>query len=182
MDFHKVAQENVGGESLQQLHEAADEAAQLEQLVEDLEQSLKDAKKALNRVKGTVMPDLMTEVGFQSFTHNGVKFELADFVSGSLPSDPEKKAAAIDWLTANEGADLLKSQVVASFGRSQHNVAAAVADELKGKFGSDGIELKESVHPQTLQKFVRERLASGDPVDLDVLGVYVGRVVKLRRA
>ena len=37
----------------------------------------------------------------------------------------------------------------------------------------------ESVHPQTLAAFAREKLKAGEEVPLDLLGLYAGRQAKV---
>jgi hypothetical protein len=40
--------------------------------------------------------------------------------------------------------------------------------------------VKESVHPQTLNAFVKEQLTSGKDLPADLFGVYVGSRAKLK--
>lgn len=179
LDFERAARETAGGESLQHLQEAAQEASQLEAKVEQLEADLDMAKKALQRLKYSVIPDLMTTVGFDKFTHEGIEFSLQERVLGSLPADEERRQRAVDWLIAHNASDLLKAEVVAQFGREQHNVAKSLVAQIESQYGIP-VNFRESVHSATLQKFVRERLARGEPVDPQVLGIVVEKVARMR--
>jgi hypothetical protein len=100
-------------------------------------------------------------------------------VSGSLPSkDAQRKAAAIEWLEQNEGGDLIKTDVSLSFSREQRDEAIKIAKRLeKSGFAPN---VNSGVHAQTLCAWARERLRQGEPVDGDVLGLYIGRKTKFK--
>ena len=76
------------------------------------------------------------------------------------------------------GADLIKTKVTVSFGRSGHNEAIALQHDLRAK--GHAAELASDVHAQTLMAFAREKLKSGEPVDADKLGLFVGRTTQLK--
>jgi hypothetical protein len=104
---------------------------------------------------------------------------------GSLPkpsddSDEEgkaKRAAAIRWLEENGAVNLIKTDLVVSFDKSQHNVALDTQQMLieRGLPAS----ITSGVHPMSLQAFVKEALKNGDEIPLELLGLDAGRVVKI---
>lgn len=148
-------------------------------LVRNLEEDLKAAKASLQKLRTLTIPDKMAEVGFDSVKLDGKTVTVEPFVSGSLPSDPTKKAAAIAWLIENGASDLIKTTVEVEFGKSEHNVALDTAARLR----ESGLEpdVSEGVHAQTLGAFARERIRNGDPIDTEILGLFTGRVAKVKR-
>jgi hypothetical protein len=64
------------------------------------------------------------------------------------------------------------------FEKSQHNEALSVKADLENK--GYAVAAKMGVHPQTLIAHVKERLRNGDEIPLDVLGLYAGRVAKIK--
>jgi hypothetical protein len=44
------------------------------------------------------------------------------------------------------------------------------------------VEESEGIHAQTLLAFVREKLRNGEEVPIDTLGLYAGRVAKVKAA
>jgi hypothetical protein len=181
--FDMDPKEAISDEEQSRLQNLCEEAVQMKQIVDDMEESLKVAKKGLNDIITKKLPDLMVELGFgngDSINKSGFKIVLRDFVSGSLPKDPDKKEQAIKWLQENDGGDIIKSTVTLAFEKSQHNEALALVDDLKAK--GHETELVESVHAQTLQAFARERIKKGDSIDTEALGLFTGRVAKLTKS
>jgi hypothetical protein len=165
--------------ALERLNKFLQEAVALEEIVEQQENDLKAAKGTLHVLKTKTIPDLMTEMLLDEVVYNGWKAKINDFVSGALPSDPERRAKAIAWLEEHEGGGLIKTQVSVDFGRTQRNEALAIADSIKlAGFAPD---VSSGVHSATLQAFARERIKNGEPIDTEVLGLYTGKVVKFGR-
>ncbi len=65
-----------------------------------------------------------------------------------------------------------------SAGRESHAEISRIAEQL----AEWGPKLDSSVHTMTLRAFARRRLESGDPIDLDALGLFAGPVVKVKKA
>lgn len=165
--------------ALQRMRRLAEECIETEKLADEIEEHLKDLKRKLNQLKTVELPDAMAENGLSSFsTSDGHTIEINDFVSGSLPTDVEKRKVAIHWLSANGAADMIKNEVSVNFLKTQHNEAKSLAAELKDK-GLD-VDEKETVHSATLQAFGREKLRSGEECPFELLGLYTGRVAKIK--
>lgn len=164
--------------ALDRLSECADELLGLEDAVAQMSADLQAATAALNVLRTKTMPDLMAEAQMESFTRNGRVIAISEFVSGSLPKEEDKRAKAIAWLETHDGEGLIKTTVGLSFGRGEHNLALAIADDLR-KTGQEPV-VETGVHSATLQAFARERLKNGDPIDTDLLGLFTGRVVKVK--
>lgn len=164
--------------TLEQIKEVGNQAVALSAEVEALDKALGEKKKELNELLQNKLPLMM--VGVPSITlDNGMKITIGNFVSGSLPKEPAEKQAAIEWLEANEGGGIIKTEVSVSFAKSLYDEAKKLAEELKEE--GFAVDLETGVHSQTLAAFVRERMQNGDPVDHKVLGVYVGRHAKLEK-
>ena len=163
-------------EPLKRLNELADEAISLEQLIEDQETTLAAAKTALHEIRTKFMPELMMQIQMTQFVHGNRLFQMKDFVSGSLPKEPDKRTRALELLKEYQAEGLIKTDVTIAFGRSQYEQAIKFYDAL----AADGMAatLETSVHAQTLQSFARKRLEKGESIDTEALGLYVGKVVK----
>lgn len=161
------------------LKRLAEETVSTERLVKDLEANLDEVKKRLNKLKSVDLPDKMAECGFSSLElDDGTIIKVEEFLSGSLPKEPEKRDAAICWLEDHDAAALIKTELKIDFQKSQHNEAMSLANELHER-GFDA-NATMGVHPQTLLAHVRERLRKGEEVPLEVLGIYAGRVAKVK--
>lgn len=169
----------VAPDALDRLNQHLEEAINLNDSVEQMEADLAAAKKQLNYLKTSVIPDMMAELGMEECTQRGWKIKVGEFVSGSLPKEAAARERAINWLTEHDGGELLKTQLSVSFTRSQHNEALSLAGEIEKQGFAPNVE--STVHPQTLMAFARERLKNGEPLDTEVLGLYTGRVAKFKR-
>ena len=163
---------------LKNLHSTIAEMVEIETFIAQAEDDLKAAKKALQNIKTAKLPDIMAELQMDDCTHAGWNVKLSDFVSGSIPKGENERRAAFEWLKDHEAGGLIKTDIKLSFGREGHNEALALAQDLI-KAGHT-VDFGETVHPQTLQSFARERIRDGDEIDTDVLGLYVGKVVKAK--
>ena len=115
----------------------ADMAQQMFDLEEEIvaiELSLKQKKQDLNKLANQDLPDLMQELNIKDFSlNNGAKVKVEDVVSASVPSQSSiirakgddkaeleiRQQQCFEWLRANGGAELIKSNVEVQFGRDE---------------------------------------------------------------
>lgn len=182
-DFADEFQEQGGASAppitLQNLESKLAEAVDLQEAVDSLEDSLKAARKALHVLRTSVIPEMMAEASMEKIAFRGYEISVGDFVSGSLPKDPEKRKAALDWLTENGGAGLIKTEISLQFGKGEGNVAGSLAQELRDRDLSPVVD--RGVHASTLKSFALERLRSGAEIDHEALGLFIGQVAKIAR-
>lgn len=165
-------------DQLKLLNQKMQEVIDLNEMIEQLEADLKAANATLQNLRTKEMPEIMATIQVDSMTFGGFKFDLDTFVSGSLPKEPDSRAKAIEWLEKHDGAELITSDVEVKFARSEHEEAVKIYDFLSAQ-GLSAV-LNSGVHAQTLQAFARRRLADGEDIDFDVLGLYHGKVVKFK--
>lgn len=172
---------NDSDPAIKRLVKLADAAVNHEELVIDLERNLNEAKGFLNNIKTIEMPDLMAECGLTEFTHtSGAKLKLTNFVSGSLPKEPDKRQLAIDELTkmGKNAENLIKTNVSVLFDKEEHKKALVLAEELR-KLKFD-VVVDSGVHHSTLAAFARECLKKGIQINTEVLGLYAGKTVDIK--
>lgn len=146
-----------------------------------IEEEQTKTQKQLNEILQQQIPEIMGQCGLLSFKmENGTVLTLKDFCSGSLPKEPGPRAIALDWLRKNGGEPLIKTELSLSFGKGEDKKAQTLVKKLNKEGLNPSIEV--GVHASTLQAFAREKLESGDPIDLKVLGLYSGRVAKFGKA
>jgi len=175
--------EEAAGESpladLTAIKALAQRAVELEGSIKNLEEALKVQKSDLHSLRTKALPDAFSEVGMNQFSlDDGTSIKIDDFVAGSLPKDEERRAEAIEALEQIGGGDLMKDDLSVSFNKSQHNEALSLKAQLE-KSGFP-VKLGTNVHASTLQAFVREKLKSGEEVDYEKIGCYVGRIAKIK--
>jgi hypothetical protein len=179
-DLGEDGEATASPDALKRMHEGIKQLITMTEYIEQLEADLKAAASARHILRTVTLPDIMAECQSTAFNHAGYDVEVSDFVSGSLPKDEQKRAKALQWLKDNEGAGNIKTVLTVNFNTNQHNEAMAVADDLN-KAGWP-LTIGEGVHAQKLQAFARERIRNGEKVDAETLGLFVGKLVKIKKA
>ena len=89
------------------------------------------------------------------------------------------RPAAVEWLMANGHGGLIKNEVTVKFGKDEDDRARATVQSLLQQGLSPNV--KQGVHPQTLNAFVKEQLTGGMDLPADIFGIYVGSRAKIDR-
>ena len=99
----------------------------VEQEVEEAETLLKTLKSERQKLSTQMIPDLMDEMGVERVDVDGLTVTKKQIVAASIPVD--KRELAFDWLRERGLDDIIKNDVICSFGRGQDN--AATSDDVK---------------------------------------------------
>lgn len=177
-DMGTEGEASASPNALKQFRKSLQDAISLTEQIAQVEDDLKAMKSTLQAIRTGRLPDLMAEIQTDHFTHAGYEAKLSDFVSGSLPKDEDKRKTALDWLEKNDGGGIITTDVSVAFAKSQHNEALDVAGHLRDE--GHPVKVASGVNAQTLQKFARDRIRDGEKIDTEKLGLYVGKVVKLK--
>ena len=179
------------GDKLDQLRSLCEELRDVEYEIQDLTARIELAQARRTTLRAEVIPDKMDQcaVGAIDLLSRGnypaarveVKPEVYALIAAKW--DDSRKKAAFDWLESDGSGDLIKTTLVANFPREQRKKAVEIMQTLI-KIVPD-LEIKESVHGQTLSAWLRERIKrpkKNSPVPLDVIGGFVGRVADVKVA
>jgi len=178
--YEQLAQQPLGDNILAQIAATARDIIAAQDAVAEAEAELSSRQKFLRSLKEEILPELMTEAGqTQLTTIDGLLVSIKETVRGQ-PSEANQPAA-FDWLRSKGQGGVIKSKLEADLGRAPEDKVKAAVEALTAQGIQAGT--KESVHWQTLGSLVREMLARGDDVPLDLLGVQVWKQadVKPRR-
>lgn len=157
--------------------------------IEQMEEQLKREQELLKRMEEEIVPSAMLELGVTKLSlEDGTLLTLDDVLRGSIPTvtaiekekDPMQKDAmrqrrtgAFRWLQQNGGAALIKSTVEAIFGKGEEAKALVLAEQLAKKGFT--VHKEDTVHFQTLNAFLREKVGAGAKVPFDLFSVYAGK-------
>lgn len=135
--------------------------------VEDADQALKDAKERARVLREETIPSAMQELGLEELKLvTGQKLSIKQEVYASIPAS--NKNAAFQWLNDNGFGGLIKIEVDASFGKGEQDAAMALYQELNSRGLTASFD--QGVHAQTLKAFLKEQLAQGTNIPLDLFG------------
>lgn len=171
-DSSVSAAESVSTGGLKSIAEIARRIRDTEDEIKRTEEFLKARKADLLKLTDEDLPSVFEELGVKSFTlDDGSKVEIKPLYGASIPVD--KKEEAFDWLRENGYDDLIKNNVICTFGRGE--------DEKARDFARDALarglapQQKQDVHAQTLKAWVRERVESGDSFPMTLFGAFIGQ-------
>ena len=179
IDFEKD-QENVlhKTENIQSL---ADQVEKLESLTKRLdlqEDNIKSTKKELEHLSGEVIPTMMFEMGLSHLKlMDGSSVDVKPHYSATITQ--ANKEAAFNWLRNNGLGDIIKNEILVSFGRNEDNKAADYAVLAQERGFQPTQKLK--VEPMTLKALVRERIEAGKEMPTELFNVFVGNKTTIKR-
>lgn len=150
----------------------------IDQKISEAEQYLKDLKFRKRKINEEDIPALMQEMDVDSLTVGGNKVALRQFVHARISENNREEAFA--WLRSVGEGDIIKHDVTVSFNTGQDNLAGSVVEGLRQEYGLNPAQ-KTHVHPQTLKAWVKNRIESGQDIDFDMFGVFVGTEAKITR-
>lgn len=175
--FDKIVQSPTG-DALKDLSANIESALALAVKIEEVGEMLKSMQADLNHKLTKFIPDSMRACHMTEFTHaSGMKVVMHDFLSGSLPKDPDKRRVALRWIHDNGGKDLIRNKFNIELERGDEKTRKGMIAALH-KVHVDFQETVDVNH-MSMQAFVRERMANGLAVPLDTLGLYAGVTAKI---
>lgn len=176
-DF-KSTPSTIGDNLMAQLTSTASDQAHAEARVARLEEELAEAKEHLRQLSENIMPELMEQAGMEEFsTKDGLSIKISEKIRGSIPKGNE--APAFRWLDENGHGNLIKRQFMIDFGKDQEKLVRKFEADLKRRKTPLNVSTKMSVHPSTLQSFIKDQLEAGVQIPLDTFGAYRQRFSKI---
>lgn len=176
--YEADASEVIGSEDiLAQITRATRELAEAREDVTAAEAALKAAQDRVRQIEEFRLPELMREAGQTMLkTIDGATVELTETLHASIPAANLSQALA--WLIEHGQASIIKRDLRLQFGKNEEDKAdRALALILEGGFTPQD---KQSVHPQTLAAVLRELVAEGVDVPMELLGAHVRSFAKVK--
>ena len=153
----------------------------LDQLTIDInekEEELKSLKLQKHKMSTEQIPAMMDEMGVQRLDVENLSVSLKPLINASIP--PTRRDEAYQWLRENDLDDIIKNDVIMSFGKGEDNMAGDIMYELEQRGMHP--EKKTHIHSMTLKAFIRDRVEKGLPIDLDLFGAFVARTADIKRS
>lgn len=136
--------------------------------LEKAEIAVKEASENLRQVQEIDLPNAMLQAGVSEIRlPDGQRITLKEDVYASIPKD--RMFEALTWLKEHNLADVIKNEIKVNFGKGEEVAAEALIRELN-EHGWTNYDSKTTVHPSTLKALIREQLAKGVNIPLDVFG------------
>jgi len=179
IDFEKDQQEVL--KKTDNIQSLADQVENLEEVlrtIENQEDHLKKLKKKQEHLSGEVIPTMMAEMGLSHLKlMDGSSVDVKPHYSASITI--ANKEAAFNWLRNNGLGDIIKNEILVSFGRNEDNKAADYAALAQERGYQPTQKLK--VEPMTLKALVRERIEAGKDMPTEIFGVFTENKTTIKR-
>ena len=179
IDFEKD-QENVLQKTVN-IQSLADQVERLESLqtrLELQEDNIKNTKKELERISGEIIPTMMAEMGLAELKlQDGSHLKVSTSYKATITE--ANREAAFNWLRNNGLGDIIKNEILVSFGRNEDNKAADYAALAQERGYQPTQKLK--VEPMTLKALVRERIEAGKDMPTEIFNIFVGNKTTIKR-
>lgn len=144
--------------------------------VSKLEEELTEAKENLRNYSEKLLPEAMDKMGIDSYgTKTGIRVEVKEKIRGGLAVENRPKGH--QWLEDNGFGALIESEVIISFTRKQLDEAHKLVEQLRDE--KKPAILERNVHHARLDGFIREQLAQGKELPLDIFTVFRQRIAKV---
>ena len=165
-------------ENIRSLADQVERLENLNQEIEKTEKDLKQKKKDLEHVSGEIIPTMMAEMGLSHLRlMDGSSVDVKPNYSANITI--ANREAAFNWLRNNGLGDIIKNEILVSFGRNEDNKAADYAALAQERGFQPTQKLK--VEPMTLKALVRERIEAGKEMPTEIFNIFVGNKTTIKR-
>ena len=107
-------------ENIQSLADQVQMLEGLHKRIEASENNIKDLKKEYQRISGEVIPTMMSEMGLAELKlQDGSHLKVSTSYRATITE--ANKEAAFNWLRDNGLGDIIKNEILVSFGRNEDN-------------------------------------------------------------
>lgn len=178
----EIESEPVPQGQLDGLQKLAEKACKLEDLMAELDATLKTAKEQYVRIVEDQIPATLKAVKMKKFTmDDGSEVAMAQQIFTKIKEDNKK--TAFNWLREIKCGDIIDSQLVFTFDVGEEHLAKKVFEiaEQDPELKEIQHEYAESVHAARLKSFVKERLEKNLPLDLTLFGVHQRDIAEITR-
>jgi len=164
--------------NIQSLADQVERLENLQKEIEDADKQLKEKKKNLEYLSGEIIPTMMAEMGLSHLKlMDGSSVDVKPNYSANITI--ANREAAFNWLRNNGLGDIIKNEILVSFGRNEDNKAADYAALAQERGFQPTQKLK--VEPMTLKALVRERIEAGKEMPTELFNVFVGNKTTIKR-
>jgi hypothetical protein len=165
-------------DNIQSLADQVERLEAMQQQLEIQEDAIKEKKKQIQHLSGEVIPTMMSEMGLAELKlHDGSHLKVSTSYRATITE--ANKESAFNWLRENGLGDIIKNEILVSFGRNEDNKAADYAELAK----SSGFQptQKMKVEPMTLKALVRERIEAGKEMPTEIFGIFSENKTTIKR-
>ena len=172
-----VEQEDVE-KFFQVIEDLAQKAQHYDNEAEKLETEAKRLRDLSAHIRMEQMPTLMERAHLNEATlKDGSNAKIKEIFKSSIPE--AHKPEAFSWLREHGHSSLIKNSVQVQLGKGEDEKARQISTFFQTL--NVPFEMKESVHPMTLNAFVKEQMTKGVQLPDECFQIFSRKEVKITR-
>lgn len=176
---HQQQAQTSGDDRLRQLKWLAKKLIEADMRVADAEAELSKLKADRERLRRFQIPELMMELGLDSFSADNHSLTMTTSVTATLPKDPDKRAAAIDWLVNNGHGGIIKRTLTVELPKGDAVAEAVLIDAVHEAAPDLHPDVAYNAHHSTYAALMRGLVKKGALLPTDMLGVSIENLAKV---
>ena len=170
--------EQSSNEELASISGLAQQLLVVQKDIEEKKLELKELEEQFRQISESSLPEALQSANLSEIVlSDGTKLSVAPFYKGHISE--KTRPAALEWLMKNGHGALIKNEISLKFGRDEDERAQDTIASLQQRGLSPSV--KQGVHAQPLNAFVKERLTNGKDIPSEIFGIYVGSRAKIER-
>ena len=170
--------EQSSNEELASISGLAQQLLVVQKDIEEKKLELKALEIQFRQISESSLPEALQSANLSEIVlSDGTKLSVSPFYKGHISE--KNRPAALDWLMQNGHGGLIKNEISLKFGRDEDERAQDTIASLQQRGLSPSV--KQGVHAQTLNAFVKEQLTNGKDLPSEIFGIYVGSRAKIER-
>ena len=170
--------EQSSNEELASISGLAQQLLVVQKDIEEKKLALKELENQFRQISESSLPEALQSANLSEIVlSDGTKLSVSPFYKGHISE--KNRPAALDWLMQNGHGGLIKNEISLKFGRDEDERAQDTIASLQQRGLSPSV--KQGVHAQTLNAFVKEQLTNGKDHPSEIFGIYVGSRAKIER-
>ena len=170
--------EQSSNEELASISGLAQQLLVVQKDIEEKKLELKELEEQFRQISESSLPEALQSANLSEIVlSDGTKLSVAPFYKGHISE--KNRPAALEWLMKNGHGALIKNEISLKFGRDEDERAQDTIASLQQRGLSPSV--KQGVHAQTLNAFVKEQLTNGKDLPSEIFGIYVGSRAKIER-
>lgn len=164
---------------LNNLKRLAKDLVLIDMRIAEAEEELKRMKTDRERLRRFRIPELMTELGIDSVTADNHTCELVTDVTATLPKEPDRKDAAINWLVNHGHGGIVKRTVTVELPKGDAMAEAILLDAIHEATPSLLPEVAYNAHHSSYAALMRNLVKKGELIPTETLNVNIERLAKV---
>jgi len=131
-------------------------------------------------LENTTIPAAMAEIGLNEFgLPDGTRVSLIDKYEVKMPKETAKRGKVFSTLEEIGAGDIIQTDVVMSFGKSEHNAAIDIYEQLLGSGFHPN--MSSNVHAATYRSFMIDAFKTGVSISFPEMGFKAWRSVEFKQ-